>query len=287
MAPRLPTPWSVLIAAALTVACEPAATPPTSPPRRRAPARPAPVDARAPAPVDAPAPADAPTPTAAADAGAPRSTLDLFVVGGADLMRPGAVVTLRAERGAPNSPGVVDVTRTATFRVVPATVGRVDPGGAFHALALGRAEIVAALGTDEARTIVEVSAELPPGMTTVPVLQVSDGRAAHSIHFGALPDGTVMLDVQFTGQSIALRGRRTGNTFPMTIPVRESLRPATGDLRDAGAGPPPAVGTLVLDRWADRRLDGRATLQVAGRPLRLRFSMLFADASPLRQRVGP
>jgi hypothetical protein len=47
------------------------------------------------------------------------------------------------------------------------------------------------------------------------------------------------------------------------------------------------TGTLVLDRWVDRRLDGHAALQVAGRPLQVRFTVLVGDASPLLQRVGP
>lgn len=270
---RLSTRRCALLASALAIACERTAAPGT--PQRRIdaaaasaaapPARPTPPDAA----TDAPA-TDAP----ATDAGGPRSPLDLFVVGGADLVRPGASVALRVERLNVGDTQVVDVTRTTTFRVVPATVGRIDRGGVFHGLAAGRGAIVATLGGHEARTIVEVTTELPAGMTAAPTLQMSDGRVAHSVHFSALPDGTVSLEVQATGLALSLRGHRSGNAFPITVPVE-------------AARPPTTTGTLVLDRWLDRHLDGHAELQVAGQPMQLRFTVVLPDAAPLLGRVGP
>lgn len=239
-----------------------------------------------PSPSVRPERADATTRAPMPDAGAPRSPLCLFAVGGTDLLRPGASVPLRLERDSHGDPPTVDVTSAATFRVQPATAGRVDPAGTFIGLAPGRAEIVATLGADEARTIIEVTSELPAGVTAAPTFQVSDGRIARSIRLGVLPDGTVQMAIEATGLSLSLRGRRRGNTFPMTIPVEASVPRATGDLGDASVGPP-AMGTVVLERLVDHRLEGHAALQVAGRPIRLRFTVLFGDASLLLQRVAP
>lgn len=228
---------------------------------------------------------DAAPPDRPAEDAPPRSPLDLFALGGVSLLRPGATVALRVERSRVGSPRVDDVTRAATFRVEPAAAGRVDPAGVFHGLAVGRAEVIATERGDEGRTIVEVSNELPAGVTAIPTARVSDGRVVHSVRFGALPDGTVMLEVQATSHPLMLRGRRLGNTFPMTIPVEERAPAATGNLSDVGA--PPLTGVLVLDRWVDRRLDGHAALQVEGRPLQVHFTVLVGDVSPLLQRVGP
>lgn len=276
MAPLHSTRRCVLLAPVLAIACGQSRTP--APPRRH-------VDATTSTPVRSErvdATAQAPT----ADAGPPRPPLDLFVVGGADLLRPGSTVPLRLEREGVGGAQPADVTRAATFRVQPATAGRVDSAGIFHGLAAGRAEIIATDGTDEARAIVEVTTELPAGVTAAPTLQVSDGRIARSIRFGILPDGTVLLAVQATNLSLSLRGRRRGNTLPITVPMEESSPRATGDLRDASATPP-AMGTLVIDRMIGHRLDGHAALEVAGRPLQLRFTVLFGDASPLLRRVDP
>ncbi|MDP3213252.1 MAG: hypothetical protein Q8S73_04050 [Deltaproteobacteria bacterium] len=277
----------VLLASVLAAACRR----PDPPAPRRPPDAPARLDAGVDAGVN-PAVArmtlpDAAAPDRPAEDVPPRSPLDLFALGGVALLRPGSTVALRVERSRVGDPRVTDVTRAATFRVEPATTGRVDPAGVFHGLAVGRAEVIAAERGDEARTIVEVSSELPAGVTAIPTARVSDGRVVHSVRFGALPDGTVMLEVQATSHPLMLRGRRLGNTFPMTIPVEDRAPAATGDLRDAGAGAPPVTGTLVLDRWVDRRLDGHAALQVAGRPLEVRFTVLVGDVSPLLQRVGP
>ncbi len=265
MAPLIPIRRSALLASALAIACEA----PGERPRRRADAapRPATVDA-APRPTTADAPA--PTP----DAGPPRSPLDLFVVGGADLLRPGTVVRLRLERFVPGDRRPVDVTASATFTVEPAARATVDADGTLHAVAPGRALVTATIGADRARTIVDVFNELPAGTVALPTLRVSGDHVARSVHFNALPDGTVSLDVQAGGLSLALRGRRSGSVFPMTVPVRDA------SALDAGADA--AAGVLVLERWAAGRLDGRASLRCAGEAIQLRFAVFFPDASPLR-----
>jgi hypothetical protein len=273
----------MLLAAGLAVACQ-RSDPPAA--RRPTPSAAARVDAAIDAGQTMVRP-DAATTDRPAEDVPPRSPLDLFAVGGVALLRPGATVALRLERARVGDPRVTDVTRAAAFRVEPAAAGRVDPAGTFHGLAVGRAMIIATEQGDEGRTIVDVSNDLPAGTTSIPTARMSDGRVVHSILFGALPDGTVMLEIQATRLALALQGRRRGNTFPMTIPVTPRGPAATGDLRDAGVGAPPVSGTLVLDRWVDRRLDGHAALQVAGRPLQVRFTVLVGDVSPLQQRVGP
>ena len=191
-------------------------------------------------------------------------------MGGAELVRPGTDLHLRLEResggGLP-----VDVTREATFRVQPATAASVDPDGTFHALARGRARVTAALGADEARTIVDVTAEMPAGVTVVPAVQLSGGYVVRSLRFDATPDGAVSLEVHATGLVLSVRGRRGNGAFPIRVPV-------------TGEG---AAGTLVLDRWVDHRLEGHAALRVAGRPLQVRFTTLLFDAAPLLGRVAP
>ncbi len=274
----------VLLASILAAACR---QPDPPAPRRPPPDVSARIDAGGDNAAAMMATPDAATPDRPAEDVPPRSPLDLFALGGVALLRPGATVALRVERSRVGDPRVDDVTRAATFRVEPTTAGRVDPAGVFHGLAVGRAEVIATERGDEGRTIVEVSNELPAGVTSIPMAWVSDGRVVHSVRFGALPDGTVMLEIQATSHPLLLRGRRLGNTFPMTIPVEDRAPAATGDLRDDGVTAPPVTGTLVLDRWVDRRLDGHAALQVAGRPLQVRFTVLVGDASPLLQRVGP
>jgi hypothetical protein len=265
--------WA-LLASALTIACN---RPDPRAPRRRA------VDATATA-TDRPRPGPAAS-DAGVDGGESVETppLDLFIVGGADLVRPGAAVQARVERLERGHTRPEDVTGAATFQVLPPDRGDVDRAGVFHARALGRAEIVAVVGAQQARTVVEVYAELPAGVMSIPTLQVSDGRIAHSIRLGARPDGVVSMDAQAERLSLRLEGRRRGSTFPITVPVREPSPP--GDPGDAGARGP--AGTIVLDRWVAGRLDGHATVRVANQTLVLRFTVFMPDAAPLRTPVTP
>jgi hypothetical protein len=217
----------------------------------------------------------------APNAATPRPSLALFVVGGADLVRPGSTLGLRLERQMVGDAQTHDVTGAAAFRVQPPYRGEIDRGGNFHAIATGRVEIIAALGGEEVRILVEVSTDLPAGLASIPVLQVSDGRAAHSVRFEAQTDGTISIDIQTERRSLRLRGRRTGNAFPITVSVREQTSPAPSEPRDGSVSPAPATGRIMLDRWAARRLDGHAVLRLADGPFLARFTVLLDDPAPL------
>ena len=282
MAPPSPLRRCALLAPVLVAAC----IPPDAPAPRRADAtaatdRPAvPMDATA--PVDATA-APMDVVMALPDAG-PRSPLDLFVVGGGAMLRLGSSAALRVERFGAGSTRVDDVTRAARFRVEPATAGSVDPNGTFHGLAPGRARITAVVGAEEVSMIFEVSSEVPAGMAMIPTLQVSDGRVAHSVIVDLQPDGTVVLDVQAARLTLAMRGHLGPGvrSFPIAVPMEDTTRPPPRD----GGVVAPATGTLVFDRWTPGRLDGHATLRVAGRPLGLRFSVPMGNPMMLLQRAG-
>jgi hypothetical protein len=271
-----------LLASALAPACR------RPPPRRLADAAVAPIDRPRPdAAVHRDAAVRDATPDAPRDvpaAGQP-PPIDLFIVGGAGMVRPGATAQARVERTRVGQPRPDDVTATAAFRVHPPEAGTIEPGGLFHARTPGRAMIFAVVGGEEARTVLEVSNEVPAGMRTIPTVQISDGRVARSIRFDAAPDGSVLLDVQAERLSLRLAGRRAGAAFPITVPLHEAPPPGDAGLADAGADGP--TGTLVLDRWAAGRLDGHATVRVRGETLGLRFTVFMADRASVCGPVTP
>ena len=225
--------------------------------------------------------ADATAGDAATDVPEVRSPLELFVVGGTELMRPGGSVQLRVIRSGPGVPQPFDATSAVVFHVYPSNTGNVDEHGTFHGGEPGRADITAHQGDAVAHVIVEVTTELPLGTVSLPTLNVGAGRVVRGVHFFLLRDGNVGLDVQADGLSLALRGPLHGRALPLTIPVRDV---AAATSNDAGPG---TVGTIQLLRWSDRRLDGRATLQTPDGPQTLVFSVMFPDLARLFARSAP
>ena len=265
--------WGVPLSVMLAVACERSGAPDRRRHRLDASVL---IDARA-----TPMAADAAMRDATPDLISPRPSLEMFVVGGSEMVRPGATLPLRVEHFNATGEQATDVTRSATFHVHPTANGEVDQDGTFHALALGRAEISAFVGDDHAQMIVEVSRDLPAGVASIPRLQVS-GHTAHSIRFSAQATGSVQVDIQAEHLSLSLEGNRIGNTFPITIPVHERPLPARADSSDAG--PTSLTGSVVLDRWVARRLDGHATLLLADQPIQVRFTVFVPDPSSLLER---
>ena len=264
-----------MLGAVLASACHRAA--PRPPVRVDAAVR-ADASARVDVPVDASARADAP-----ADAAA-RSTIYL-VTHGAEMVRPGATVRLAVYRlGGPD----VDVTAQAQLRVEPPTGGEITADHVFHARGLGRHFVVATVGAEETRSILDVSTEVPAGLTAVPMIAMSAGLGpVVTVRFRAERGGLVGLDVGLVNATLALSGRRGGRTFPMVVPI---VRGAPGVVFDGHRGPAavePVEGELVLDRWLRGRLDGHAVLRTAARPLRFTFSLLLGDPAPLQAPLPP
>ena len=221
---------------------------------------------------DAAAPDAAPD---AADVGVRRPRLSVWVVGGGGLVREGAPVQIRVVRHRGAGEPDVEVTRGAVVRVEPADRGNIDNTRTFRGRGRGRVEIVAALDGDEARTIVDVSDEMPPGTSVLPMFQASGGPVALAIWFEARPGGAIWTRMEFVDRSLTLEGRRTGRSFPITVPVSED-RPRGGATR-----PPLSAGVLVLDQWAAGRLDGHGTLRLDGQPIQVRFSVMVFDPALL------
>lgn len=201
-----------------------------------------------------------------------RSRLVVYVVGGGGRVREGAPVQIRVVRPRGAREYDVEVTSTSAVRVEPPDRGAVDPSGVFRGRGRGRVEIVATQGGDEARSIIEVSDELPAGTNVLPTLQVSGGLVALAVWFEARPNGTIRTQMEFMNRSLVLEGRPAGRSFPITVLVREDS-PLSSPTR--------ASGVLILDRWAGGRLDAHGTLRVDDRAVHVRFAVMVPDASRL------
>jgi len=252
---------------------------------RREPPRPvatvdAPARLDAGATTDAAVSADALAPSDAPADGATGTSIYLMA-GGVEMMRPGQSVRLRVyRRGGPD----VDVTAQAQLRVEPPTGGEVSPDHVFHAGALGRHTIVATVGAEQTRQILEVSPEVPAGLLVVPSVSLGPGLPPlASLRLRAEPRGVVGLDVAFVGATLSVSGRRRSRSFPMVIPI---VRGTPGAVFDAHRGPEgvlPLEGELLLDRHVGARLDGRAVLRTRTGPLRFSFSLFYTDVSALTE----
>jgi hypothetical protein len=221
------------------------------------------------------------TPDAPYDAGPLRPLLSVYVVGGGGMVREGSPVQIRVVRHRGGADGDVEVTATAAVRVEPLDRGDVDATRVFRGRGRGRLRIYAAQGGDEAWTLVDVSNDLPAGTNVIPTLQASGGLVPLSVRFESRQDGTVWTLMEFVNRSLTLEGRRVGRTFPITVPVRaEPLLPDP-------SRPVPLAGVLVLDRWANGRLDAHAALRLDGRPVQVRFTVQVADVTTLTGPVLP
>jgi hypothetical protein len=219
---------------------------------------------------DAPSPADV---TAPADAtiGSP-----IYVMSnGVEMVRPGQPVRLRVyRRGGPD----VDVTEQARLRIEAPADGEISAAHVFRARASGRHVVVATVGADEARLILDVSPEVPAGLSMVPSILPGAGLPpVLSLRLHADPQGQVALEVGFVNATLSVSGRRPGRTFPMVVPIVRGTRGAIFDAHRGPAGVEPVEGELVLDRLVGTRLDGHASLRSATRPLRLSFSIFYGD----------
>ncbi len=253
--------------------------------RREAPRAVAAVDASP--RLDASARVDAPAPRAdaAAQQDAPADAADgpsiYLMTGGVEMIRPGQSVRLRVyRRGGPD----VEVTEQAQLRVEPPTGGAISPDHVFHAGALGRHTIVATVGAEQTRQILEVSAEVPSGLLVVPSVSVGPGLPpVASLRLRAEPRGLVGLDVAFVGATLSVSGQRRGRSFPMVIPIVRGTPGAVFDTHRGPGGVLPVEGELLLDRHTGTRLDGRAVLRTRTGPLRLSFSLFYGDVSALTE----
>ncbi|TAK19162.1 MAG: hypothetical protein EPO40_34980 [Myxococcaceae bacterium] len=229
---------------------------------------------------DAAVSADAPAPSDAPADGATGTSIYLMA-GGVEMMRPGQSVRLRVyRRGGPD----VDVTAQAQLRVEPPTGGEISPDHVFHAGALGRHTIVATVGAEQTRQILEVSPEVPAGLLVVPSVSLGPGLPPlASLRLRAEPRGVVALDMAFVGATLSVSGRRRSRSFPMVVPI---VRGTPGALFDGHRGPDgvlPVEGELLLDRHVGARLDGRAVLRTRTGPLRFSFSLFYTDVSALTE----
>lgn len=259
---------ALVLSSALAAACGKA--PPRPPPAPRVDAAPR-VDT-APAPADAAAPVDAPPVDAAVDGGpdaGPPPSIHVSTVG-VERLRPGAVIPIQVwQRG----PSPTNVTARATFRVEPPSRGTMLPGGRFRGRELGRTDIIARVGDEEARGIVEVSETLPPGMAVTPVIRGGPGQPVVMVRYGVRGQGRVVLEVEWVNGSLHFEGAGRGLAFPVTVPATN----ATFDLHQGPYRPPPVTGRIVFERWTAGRLDGRAELAVGETPLRFTFSLHDPD----------
>jgi hypothetical protein len=243
----------------------------------------APVHVDAAVHVDASARLDAtPRPDAASDAPSPSDVGDaaigspIYVMSnGVEMVRPGQPVRLRVyRRGGPD----VDVTEQARFRIEAPADGEISAAHVFRARATGRHVIVATVGVDEARLILDVSPEVPAGLSVVPSIVPGAGLPpVVSLRLHADAQGQVSLEVGFVNATLSVTGRRSGRTFPMVVPIVRGTRGAIFDAHRGPAGVEPVEGELVLDRLVGARLDGHASLRSATRPLRLSFSIFYGD----------
>ena len=248
---------------------------------------------RAVATIDASAPLDASARTDAAAVSAdatapPDAPIDAadgpsiyLMASGIEMIRPGQSVRLRVyRRGGPD----VDVTAQAQLRVEPPTGGAISPDHVFHAGAVGRHAIVATVGAEQTRQILEVSPEVPAGLLVVPSVSLGPGLPPlSSLRLRGEPRGVVALDVAFVGATLSVSGRRRSRSFPMVIPI---VRGTPGAIFDAHRGPDgvlPVEGELLLDRHVGTRLDGRAALRTRTGPLRFSFSLFYTDVSALTE----
>lgn len=246
---------------------------------------------RRPSPAPRPAPAPRATgdvPVVHADAGAgddtplvppleSRPTADLnptspvfILTGGVERARRGARFPLRVFLREADGGRDVDVTDRARLRVEPRSVGVIADGNYFEARALGRAHLVAQLGSQQARTIIEVSEDMPPDASVLPNVDGDAGTALRYFHFFPRPDGIFLFQVGFLDRSIDVQGPRRGSTFPMTVPVRSVPS-------DGGVSPPPTTGRVVFERWAAGELSGVLDVRTPQGPVRLRFSVHQLD----------
>ena len=219
---------------------------------------------------DVPGPADV---TAPADAAV--ATPIYLMSGGVEMVRPGQPVRLRVyRRGGPD----VDVTDQARLHIEAPADGEISAAHVFRARATGRHVVVATVGADEARLILDVSPEVPAGLSAVPSIVPGAGLPpVVSLRLHADPQGQVSLEVGFVNATLSISGRRSGHTFPMVVPIVRGTRGAIYDAHRGPAGVEPVEGALVLDRLAGNRLDGHASLRSAARPLRLSFSIFYGN----------
>ncbi len=261
--------WS----AALAVACQGAPT--RRPPAPR-------VDAAR--PIDAGAARDAAVVDVAADAVAdagadagPPSTIYLNTLG-VDRLRVGTTIPLRVwRRGAVD----VDVTAQSTITVEDPNLGQILPGHRFHAANLGRVMLIAHVGDEEARGVVEVSARMPPGMGYVPMVRGGPGRPLIYARFSSPRTAVQRFEFAWVDGTLSFESRGRAVDFPVTVRV------ASGTF-DPHRGPEElaaVTGQVVFDRWVQERLDGHAELMAGGRPLRFTFS--FHDTDPWTLRIPP
>ena len=200
---------------------------------------------------DVPAPTDAPIDVADGPS-------IYLMASGIEMIRPGQSVRLRVyRRGGPD----VDVTAQAQLRVEPPTGGEISPDHVFHAGALGRHTIVATVGSEQTRQILEVSSEVPAGLLVVPSVSLGPGLPPlASLRLRAEPQGVVALDVAFVGATLSVSGRRRGRSFPMVVPI---VRGTPGAVFDAHRGPDgvlPVEGVLLLTGTEDTLAPFRPTL---------------------------
>jgi len=195
-------------AAALALACQgaPASRPPA--PRRDASA---PVDAGVAVDVVV---ADVAAADAGTDAGPP-STIYINTMG-VDRLRVGTIIPLRVwRRGATD----VDITGQARVRVEPETLGQILPGGRFRGTNLGRAMLIAQVGDEETRGMVEVVTRLPPGMNSVPVVRGGPGRPLIFARFSSPRAGEQRFEVAWVDGTLSFESRGRGLEFPVTVRV--------------------------------------------------------------------
>lgn len=212
-------------------------------------------------------------------ADAPGGPSIYLMTGGVEMIRPGQSVRLRVyRRGGPD----VDVTARAQLRVEPPSGGEISPDHVFHTGAVGRHAIVATVGAEQTRQIIEVSPEVPAGLSAVPSVSLGPGLPPlASLRLRAEPRGVVALDVAFVGASLSVSGRRRGRSFPMVVPIARGTPGAIFDAHRGPAGVLPVEGELHLDRYVGTRLDGHAALRTRTGPLRFSFSLFFTDVSAL------
>jgi len=189
---------------------------------------------------------------------------------GVDRLRVGAIIPMRVwRRGAVD----VDVTAQATIRVEPERRGQILPGRRFRAGSLGRVELIARVGDEEARGMVEVVDRMPPGMNYVPVLRGGPGRPLIFARFGSLRPGEQRFEIAWVDGTLSFESRGRGLEFPVTASVSSgTFDPHRGPEEIA-----PVTGTVVFERWVQERLDGHAELTAGGRPLRFTFSLHDPD----------